>query len=231
MSTTAVHPGRALYSILRYWRSMGLQQLELPEIEEVEDLEAVLKERSSALTESQKALPLLDGFAWPKTRNPKVVSAGPLDPKLMFIASAPAEPEEAAGHPCAGPEGELLDKMLAKMEIGRGEVYLCHALPCRTPADRSPTWEELSAYRTWLHGEISLVRPKVIVALGTVATQTLLCRQIPITQVRGQWQEHGGVPVMPTYHPAYLLKKTSARKVVWTDMLAVLKALSTAVRS
>lgn len=231
MSTTAVHPGRALYSTLRYWRSMGLKHLELPEIDEVEDLEAMLAERKASLAQSQQALELLDGFTWPKDKNPRLVSAGPLDPDLMFVASAPAEAEEYAGHPCAGPEGELFDKMLAKMEIRRAEVYLCHALPCRPPADRSPTWEELSAYRTWLHGEISLVRPKLIVALGTVATQALLSRQIPITQVRGQWQEHAGVPVMPTYHPAYLLKKTSARKVVWTDMLAVLKALSTAVRS
>jgi DNA polymerase len=144
----------------------------------------------------------------------------------MFIGSTPGASEEAGSSPLQGDEGQLLDRMFSKMGIQRSDVYLCHALPCRPAQDRTPTWDELNACRPKLLQRVEQVQPKIIVTLGTVATQALLSRQVPITKVRGQWQDHVGTPVMPTYHPAYLLKKTSARKDVWSDMLAVLKALN-----
>lgn len=229
MSTT-VHPGRSLYSILKYWRAAGLQQLALPELQEPsvspEELE---QKRKDALNLAQKTCAQCELCDLHQNRKVSVWGQGPLNPKIMFIGSSPSDLEEQSSTPFQGEEGELLERMFSKMEFQRQQLYLCYATACRPPNDRAPTWEELKTCRPHLIAQIEHIRPTVIVTLGTVATQGLLQRQVPISKLRGQWQELntqlGTIPVMPTFHPGFLLKKPAARKDVWSDMVGVLDVL------
>jgi uracil-DNA glycosylase len=224
----AVHPGRALYSILRYWRSVGLHQLELPPV--VEDEEDAIQQQASSqvqLAELAKNCSTCQACALHLGRSQSIFGRGPHRAPIMLIGASPSSLEEQAGAPFQGEEGKLLDRMLEKMGYQREQLYLTYATPCRPPEDRTPTWDELLTCRHWLLEQIELVEPKCIITLGTTATQCLLERQLSIAHLRGQWQKHKHIPVMPTYHPRYLLKKTSARKDVWSDMLAVLENLKT----
>jgi DNA polymerase len=164
-----------------------------------------------------------------QSRSEVIFGQGPLQADIMFISSAPSQIEEASHEPFKNDEGQLLDRMFEKMGYQREQLYLCYAAPCRPPNDRPPNAEELLSCRPWLKEQIELVQPKFIVTLGTVATQALLQIQLPISKLRGQWQEIqtklGKTPVMPTFHPGFLLKKPAARKDVWSDMVGILDAI------
>ena len=227
MANKAIHAGRALYSVLRYWRSVGLNKLELPELQQSEDDVAIQKDsKLQKLAELANQCALCKNCALHLGRNRSIFGQGPLQAPLMFIGSAPTALEESTTLAFQGEEGELLDRMLNKMGFSREQVYLTYATPCHAPNDRAPTWEELLICRPWLIQQIELVEPRCIVTLGTTASQILLERQFSISHLRGQWQKFQKIPVMPTYHPGFLLKKSSARKDVWTDMLAVLEVLN-----
>lgn len=140
---------------------------------------------------------------------------------LLLIGEGPGEQEDLQGLPFIGRAGELLTQMIEKgLRIPRSSVYICNVVKCRPPNNRTPLADEVSACRPFLDGQIDAVRPKVIVALGKPATSLLLGRDVAISRVRGSWQEYRGFPVMPTFHPAFLLRQYTAenRRLVWEDL-------------
>ena len=154
-----------------------------------------------------------------------VFGDGNPDADLLFVGEGPGEQEDIQGIPFVGRAGELLTTMIERgLEITRSSVYICNIVKCRPPKNRTPLADEVHACRAFLDGQIDAVRPKVIVALGKPATSLLLGRDVSITRVRGTWQEYRGTPVMPTFHPAFILRQYTAenRRLVWEDLKAAL---------
>jgi len=154
-----------------------------------------------------------------------VFGDGNPDADLMFIGEGPGREEDLRGLPFVGRAGELLTQMIENgLGIPRREVYICNIVKCRPPNNRTPLGNEVGACRPFLDGQIAAVRPKVIVALGKPAASLLLGRDIAITRVRGTWHAYGGIPVMPTLHPAYVLRQYTQenRRAVWDDLKAAL---------
>jgi DNA polymerase len=144
---------------------------------------------------------------------------------LMFVGEGPGETEDRRGLPFVGRAGELLTQMIEKgLGIPRSEVYICNVVKCRPPKNRTPLAEEVAACSPFLDGQIAAVEPKVIVALGKPAASLLLGREVPITRVRGTWHEYRGTPLMPTFHPAFVLRRYTpeTRRLVWEDLKAAL---------
>lgn len=160
-----------------------------------------------------------------RSRNHTVFGEGNIHAELMFIGEGPGADEDASGRPFVGPAGQLLTKMIAAMTYTREEVYIANVVKCRPPGNRNPAPDEALACLDYLKRQIALIRPKVIVCLGGVAL-TFLCRNAAnISRARGHWLEFEGIPVMPTFHPAYLLRQASAKREVWSDLQQVMRAL------
>jgi uracil-DNA glycosylase family 4 len=167
------------------------------------------------------------------SRKNVVFGIGNIDAQLMFVGEAPGADEDELGEPFVGRAGELLTKIIQATGLSRGEVYIANILKCRpdTPGqnfgNRKPTPEEMATCIPYLHEQIDLIRPKVLVALGGVAIEALLGKGLGITKLRGQWQNYRGTPLMPTYHPAYLLRNQSLseKRKVWEDFLQVMAKL------
>jgi DNA polymerase len=158
-------------------------------------------------------------------RSQIVFGDGNPEADLMFIGEGPGEQEDRRGVPFVGRAGELLTQMIEKgLQIPRSSVYICNIVKCRPPNNRTPLPAEVAACKPFLDGQIDAVRPKVIVALGKPATSLLLGRDVAITRLRGSWQEYRGIPVMPTFHPAYVLRQYTLenRGLVWDDLKAAL---------
>jgi uracil-DNA glycosylase family 4 len=165
------------------------------------------------------------------SRQQVVFGAGSLEASILFVGEAPGAEEETQGEPFVGEAGQLFTKILQAAGLSRAEVYITTLLKCRpampgSSADnRKPTPEETAACLPYLYEQIDLIRPQVIVALGATAVEGLLGKTAPISKLRGQWQSHRGTPLMPTYHPAYLLRNPSLqeKRKVWEDLLQVME--------
>jgi DNA polymerase len=156
-------------------------------------------------------------------RNRIVFGDGDPDAALMFIGEGPGQEEDRRGLPFVGRAGELLTKMIeGGLKIPRSEVYICNIVKCRPPGNRTPRPDEVATCKPFLDGQIDAVRPRTIIALGRPATSLLLGRDVSITRVRGTWHEYRGIPLMPTFHPAFLLRQYTPenRRVVWEDLKA-----------
>lgn len=160
-----------------------------------------------------------------KGRRNIVFGEGCESPPLVFVGEAPGVDEDRLGRPFVGRAGQLLTRIIAAMGLKREEVYICNILKCRPPDNRNPLPEEIKACEPFLRRQIAALRPKLICALGTFAAHTLLGTEVPITILRGNFQNYQGIRLMPTYHPAYLLRNEAAKKLVWEDMQKVMKAL------
>jgi DNA polymerase len=158
-----------------------------------------------------------------KQRKTIVFGSGNPQADILFIGEGPGENEDQQGLPFVGRAGELLTQMIEKgIGIAREEVYICNIVKCRPPGNRNPLPPEVSACRPFLDGQIDAVHPKVIVSLGKPAASLLLGRDVAITRMRGTWQEYRGIPLMPTLHPAYVLRQYTPenRRAVWEDLKA-----------
>lgn len=157
-------------------------------------------------------------------RKQAVFSRGTTSSGLCFVGEAPGVEEDAAGEPFVGAAGQLLDRMIAAMGFARDEVYICNVIKCRPPENRKPEPEEIAACLPHLERQLEFVAPSVIVALGATAVEGLLGVRGGITRLRGQWRLfRGRTPVMPTFHPAYLLRMPSAKSDVWKDLQEVVR--------
>ena len=150
-----------------------------------------------------------------QTRRSVVLGEGDLHAPLMFIGEGPGQQEDATGRPFVGAAGQLLDKMLAAISLRREQVYICNIVKCRPPNNRVPEPDERAACMDYLRQQVALVRPKVIVCLGSTPARALLGDQMRITRDRGVWQLKKGVWFMPTYHPAALLRDPDKKRPAW----------------
>jgi len=160
-----------------------------------------------------------------ESRNRIVFGDGNPEAALMFIGEGPGQEEDRRAIPFVGRAGELLTQMIERgLEIPRSEVYICNIVKCRPPGNRTPQPNEVASCKPFLDGQIDAVKPRTIVALGRPATSLLLGRDVSITKVRGTWHAYQGIPLMPTFHPAFLLRQYTAenRRVVWEDLKAAL---------
>ncbi len=162
-----------------------------------------------------------------------VFGVGDIHSPLMFVGEAPGADEDAQGEPFVGAAGQLLTRIIQTMGLSRETVYIANILKCRpdTPGqssgNRKPTAEEMKTCSPYLLEQIDIIQPKVLVALGATAVEGLLGNKTGITRLRGNWQTFRNIPLMPTYHPAYLLRNQalSEKRKVWEDMLAVMQRL------
>jgi DNA polymerase len=155
-----------------------------------------------------------------------VFGVGSPEADLMFVGEGPGYDEDMKGEPFVGRAGQLLTEIITKgMKLRREDVYIANVVKCRPPGNRNPEPDEIASCIPFLGRQIALVGPRVIVALGTFAAQTLLSVRTPITRMRGTWHEYQGIKVMPTFHPAYLLRNPSDKRLVWDDIKQVMGEL------
>jgi uracil-DNA glycosylase len=155
-----------------------------------------------------------------------VFGVGNPNADLMFVGEAPGADEDARGEPFVGRAGQLLTDIIERgMGLSRADVYICNVIKCRPPDNRNPEPDEVAACEPFLMRQIDLVRPRAIVALGSFAVQALLKVKTPISRLRGNWHEVRGVKLMPTFHPAYLLRSPGEKRLVWQDIQEVMKLL------
>jgi uracil-DNA glycosylase len=159
------------------------------------------------------------------TRTNVVFGVGSPNADLMFIGEAPGRDEDLQGEPFVGRAGQLLTDIIKAMKLGRDQVYIANVIKCRPPENRNPETDEIEQCRPFLRRQIELIQPKVIVTLGKFGLQALTDRAYSISAVRGQWLDYNGIKLMPTFHPAYLLRTPAAKKDVWADMKKVMAEL------
>jgi len=163
-----------------------------------------------------------------QSRTNLVFGAGPEKARLVFVGEAPGADEDRQGQPFVGEAGQVLTRLIEAMGLKRTQVYICNVLKCRPPANRNPHKDEINTCSPFLTQQLQSIKPEVIVALGTFAAQTLLESKEPISRMRGQFHSWHGIPVMPTFHPSFLLHNKENKQHywdVWSDMEQVLRKL------
>jgi DNA polymerase len=160
-----------------------------------------------------------------ETRTSLVFGEGRPSAKLVFVGEAPGADEDRQGRPFVGKAGQLLTRIIAAMGLDRQDVYICNILKCRPPENRNPRPEEIAACEPFLIRQLQAIQPRMICALGTFAAQTLLKTDVPISALRGRFHRYQGMDLMPTYHPAYLLRNPGAKRQVWEDVQKIMGAL------
>jgi uracil-DNA glycosylase family 4 len=152
-----------------------------------------------------------------------VFGSGSFKAKLIFVGEGPGFEEDQQGEPFVGPAGQLLSKIIAAINLNRKEVYICNIVKCRPPHNRNPQSDEINTCLPFLERQIAAIRPVFICALGTIAAQTLLNTTEPISKLRGRFYDYQGIQLLPTYHPAYLLRNPDKKREVWEDMKMLMK--------
>ena len=170
--------------------------------------------------ELKQAVPACTACGLHKSRARTVLGVGDEQADWMLIGEAPGAEEDRLGEPFVGQAGKLLDSMLAAIDLERGEnVYIANVLKCRPPGNRNPEPEEVEKCSPHLRAQIELIAPKLIIAMGRFAAQTLLNTDASIASLRGRLHEHAGVPLIVTYHPAYLLRNLPDKAKAWEDLV------------
>jgi DNA polymerase len=154
-----------------------------------------------------------------------VFGEGDPNARIVFVGEGPGFEEDRSGRPFVGPAGQLLTKIIEAIKLARDQVYICNVIKCRPPGNRNPATEEIAACRPFLERQIAAIKPEAICTLGTFAAQTLLNTQQPISRLRGRFYTYNGIRLMPTYHPAYLLRNPDRKRAVWEDMKKVASLL------
>ncbi|MGD8243044.1 MAG: uracil-DNA glycosylase [Desulfobacterales bacterium] len=152
-----------------------------------------------------------------------VFGVGNPNAQLVFVGEGPGHEEDRQGEPFVGAAGELLTKIIQAIKLTREVVYIANIVKCRPPNNRNPEADEIKTCLPYLERQIQAIAPRFVVALGKVAAQTLLGSPVPISKLRGRFYDYGGIRLLPTYHPAYLLRNPSAKRDVWQDMQMLMK--------
>jgi len=232
---------QAVRSHLIWWRSLGLKDLALPAgpsvstgsplpvvrqagIEQFQQVETADKQASLDAVRTE----LGDCQRCRLHTGRRHIVFGTGDPKaeLVFVGEAPGEEEDRQGQPFVGRAGQLLTKMIQAMGLTREKVYIANIIKCRPPQNRNPMPDEIASCEPFLIAQLNTIQPKVICALGTFAAQTLLRTQDKISRLRGRFHHYNGIPLMPTYHPAYLLRNPEDKRLVWEDMQKIMEELN-----
>ncbi len=143
--------------------------------------------------------------------------------KLVFVGEGPGFEEDQQGEPFVGAAGRLLTRIIAAINLSRKQVYICNIIKCRPPGNRNPETDEIEACLPFLERQIASIQPDLICALGKFAAQTLLNSDVPISRLRGRFYDYNGIKLLPTYHPAYLLRNPDKKREVWEDMKKLMK--------
>jgi DNA polymerase len=159
-----------------------------------------------------------------------VFGEGSPQARLVFVGEGPGREEDLEGRPFVGEAGKLLTRIIHAMGLSREEVYICNVVKCRPPGNRDPRPEEIEMCLPFLNDQLHLIRPQVICTLGRIAAQVLLQAEIKITRDRGKWSSYGDIPLMPTYHPAYLIRNPSEKRPVWEDIQQIMKHMGLEVK-
>jgi DNA polymerase len=241
---------RELATHLRYYQDIGVEGLSRdPQWRRREDFstrgEADVPPRPSAATSvpEPEIIPMTDLTATDRLiairadigdctrcklhagRTNLVFGVGNPEADLMFVGEGPGADEDEQGEPFVGRAGQLLTQIIKAMGFAREDVYIANVVKCRPPNNRNPEPDEIAQCSPFLYAQIASIKPKVIVALGKFAAQTLLGMETPISRLRGRFHEMGDTVVMPTFHPSYLLRTPAAKREVWEDMKMVMQRL------
>ncbi len=160
-----------------------------------------------------------------RTRHNIVFGAGNPKATLVFVGEGPGRREDEQGEPFVGEAGQLFNNILFAMGLARDAVYVCNVIKCRAPQNRDPEADEIAACEPFLKRQLDAINPQVLVALGKFATQSLLQDNTPISKLRGKWRSYNGIDLMPTFHPAHLLRNPELKRELWQDMKQVAERL------
>jgi uracil-DNA glycosylase len=166
-------------------------------------------------------------------RTQTVFGEGDINARVMFVGEGPGRTEDETGRPFVGRAGELLAKMIGAMGLSREQVYIANVVKCRPPENRTPTPDEVATCTPYLERQLEIIRPQAIVTLGLPASRYLLSSNLAMGKLRGQWHSWRGIPVMPTFHPSYVLRvyTPETRAAVWSDLKLVMELLAKSPRS
>ena len=206
---------------LEFFRDIGVQDLFLDKAASAGDVPSLSPGSIPDLPALAKFLEGCPRCKLSKTRTNIVFGQGSPKAELMFVGEAPGRDEDEQGLAFVGRAGQLLTKIIEAMGKKREDVFIANVLKCRPPNNRNPEQDEVASCRPFLEEQIRLISPKVIVTLGTFAAQALLETDEPIGRMRGRWRSAQGTRVMPTFHPAFLLRSPERKKDVWEDMKLV----------
>ena len=204
------------------------------ETEKAFGLEEIPSLRQSVAASSDKAIRLAElekkyknclQCPLSETRTQVVFGSGNPGARLMFIGEAPGFDEDKHGLPFVGAAGQLLTKIIEAMKLKREDVYIANCLKCRPPGNRNPLPSEIEACNPILTKQIEIIEPEIVCALGKFAAQTLLSTTEPISRLRGKFHDFHGIKLMPTFHPAYLLRNPADKKLVWEDAQKIMREL------
>jgi DNA polymerase len=204
-----INPQVAEY--LRFFKEIGVEHLYDIAPVEADSLDGIAAEIGGC-----------KGCGLHSSRKNPVMGEGHPGAGLMFIGEAPGYEEDVQGRPFVGAAGKLLTDIIRAMRFDRKDVYIANVLKCRPPDNRNPREEEIAACLPYLFRMIACIRPEAICTLGTFAAQALLDTTLPVSRLRGKFHDFRGIKVMPTYHPAYLLRNPAAKRMVWEDMQKVM---------
>lgn len=209
---------------LLYYQSLGFDKVPL-ETHNIQWSNRLTKNREVDLLALREEIGDCKRCKLSKERKNIVFGEGSPEASLMFIGEAPGSEEDIQGRPFVGEAGQLLTRLILKMGFKREEVYIANIVKCRPPSNRDPEEDEIEACFPFLIKQIEIISPSIIVSLGRISAWTLLKTKISITKLRGRFYEYEGIPLMPTFHPAYLLRNPKDKWLVWSDMQQVLERL------
>jgi DNA polymerase len=209
--------------------TVNTAQTAAPRTENVPETEKPALSQSAGLTAVRAELGECTRCKLCKVRKTIVFGEGNPSAVLVFVGEGPGYEEDQQGRPFVGAAGQLLTDIIVKgMKLRREDVYICNIVKCRPPDNRNPEPDEIEACEPFLIKQFQAIKPKFIVALGNVAVKTLLKTKEGITSLRGRWQTYQGIPLMPTFHPAYLLRNPADKKLVWEDIKKVIAEMERA---
>lgn len=213
--------------VLEFFKKLGIKSIYMEkDLESIDHGEADVKDKKKAL-EELRIVTIGDCKRCGLSKNRTNIVFGEGDPEseIMFIGEGPGADEDKQGRPFVGRAGHLLTNLIRKMGYERKDVYIANIVKCRPPENRNPHSDEVEACIPFLKKQIDIISPKVIILLGNVPLQNLLGGDLRITKARGRFFEFNGIKVMPTFHPAYLMRNPKDKWLTWEDAVAVLKYL------
>jgi len=215
-----------LKAYLEYLKGMGIEALPVAEEKAEKMIPSEALTLAPTLEEIREELGDCKRCKLHRTRRTIVFGEGNKKAKLMFIGEGPGYDEDVQGRPFVGKAGQLLTKIIQSIHFERGEVYIANIIKCRPPQNRNPEPDEIGSCSPFLIKQIQAIQPKIICALGTFAAQTLLQTDAKITSLRGRTFDLEGIKVLPTYHPAFLLRNPDKKREVWEDMKQIAEWLT-----
>ncbi len=224
-----IRQGRAVLQELQEW---GFESVPVATVETSPLVESSAEEKPAAGVSCPDPLAELEASLQgcqlcPLCQERKNIVFGQGNPQadLVLVGEAPGREEDERGYPFVGEAGRLLEKILFAMNLQRKDVYICNVIKCRPPHNRDPEAREIATCEQFLQRQLEIIRPRLVVTLGRFAAHTLLQTAEPISRLRGHWKEYRGIAVMPTFHPAYLLRNPAGKREVWQDMKQVMQRL------